>query len=394
MTKETENLHFTLGDNAGKLIMEIAQETLTIQLEPEKALGVITDSLVDIPEQIALDILVGKRLIVVNDDHVSVNVIDRDQEHSDYPILIPSEWARHKNEEMLKDAGDLCDFTFDVLRSVSEDSSVSVSIDILDFVDRYNAGDFQSIADEIYEMPEIDRVVGTISVCKKFLEKYYKAVNVLKFLATYYDKGIFVDDELSDYAGIIAKRISLFSERNYSKIKAAVTIGMPSGVGSLERYMASQHEISEIIENGIKPVRITDDYDAGWLSPDGTFYGLNGEIANMLHIQIADALKEAGVLPEDIGIHSPDGWMSEHGWVKIHDDRILYDGYMQAAYGMEFIPLTEAQIKEIARYGNVCCSGFLRFGLKMSMCSAALFETCNESTRAQLLDYEGINTKV
>ena len=61
---------------------------------------------------------------------------------------------------------------------------------------------------------------------------------------------------------------------------------------------------------------------------------------------------------------------------------------------MEFIPLTEAQIKEIARYGNVCCSGFLRFGLKMSICSAALFETCNESTRAQLLDYEGINTKV
>ena len=95
MTKKTEKLHFTLGDDAGKLIMEIAQETLTIQLEPEKALGVITDSLVDIPEQIALDILVGKRLIVVNDDHVSVNVIDRDQEHSDYPILIPSEWARH-----------------------------------------------------------------------------------------------------------------------------------------------------------------------------------------------------------------------------------------------------------------------------------------------------------
>ena len=394
MIKKTEKLHFTLGDDAGRLIMEIAQETLTIQFEPEKALGVITDSLMGIPEQLALDILVGKRLIVVNDDHVSVNVINRDDEHSDYPVLIPTEWARHKNDEMVKEAGDLCDFTFEILKNVSEDSFVSVSVDILDFVDRYNAGDFRSIAEDIYEMPEIDRVVSAIAICKKFLEKYYKVVNVFKFLATYYDKSIFIDDELSDYAGIIASRISLFSERNYEKIRAAVVMGLPSAACSIERYMASQHEISEIIEKGIKPVKIIDDYDAGWLAPDGTFYGLNGEIANMLHIQIADALKDAGVLPDDIGIHSPDGWMSQHGWVKIHNDHILYDGYMQAAYGMELIPLTEIQIKEIARYGNVCCLGFLRFGLRMTMCSTSMFETCNESARAKLLDYEGINTKV
>lgn len=394
MIKKTEKLHFTLGDDAGRLIMEIAQEILTIQLEPEKALSVIADSFIDIPEQLVLDILVGKRLIIVNDDHVSVNVIDRDQDHSDYPILIPNEWAHHKNEEMVKDAGDLCDFTFEILKNVSENSFVSMNIDILDFVDRYNAGDFRSIADEIYNMPEIDRVVSLISICKKFLEKYYKVVNVFKFLATYYDKSIFVDDELSDYAGIIASRITLFSECNYEKIKAAVVIDSPSTSDSLERYMVSQHEISEIIKDGIKPVKITDDYDAGWLAPDGTFYGLNGGIANMLHIQIADALKDVGVLPNDIGIHSPDGWMSQHGWVKIHNNHILYDGYMQAAYGMEFIPLTEIQIKEIVRYGNVCCSGFLRFGLRMTMCSTSMFETCNESVRAKLFDYEGINTKV
>lgn len=37
-------VHFTLGDDAGKLLMQIAQEALLYELDPEKAIKVITIS--------------------------------------------------------------------------------------------------------------------------------------------------------------------------------------------------------------------------------------------------------------------------------------------------------------------------------------------------------------
>lgn len=52
-------VHFTLGDDAGKLLMQIAQEALLYELDPEKAIKVITTSLMGCPDNIALKILKG-----------------------------------------------------------------------------------------------------------------------------------------------------------------------------------------------------------------------------------------------------------------------------------------------------------------------------------------------
>lgn len=41
-------VHFTLGDDAGKLLMQIAQEALLYELDPEKAIKVITTSLMGV----------------------------------------------------------------------------------------------------------------------------------------------------------------------------------------------------------------------------------------------------------------------------------------------------------------------------------------------------------
>ena len=54
--KEINQVHFTLGDNAGILLMQIAQEALLCELDPEKAVKVITTSLMGCPNNIALKI--------------------------------------------------------------------------------------------------------------------------------------------------------------------------------------------------------------------------------------------------------------------------------------------------------------------------------------------------
>ena len=138
----------------------------------------------------------------------------------------------------------------------------------------------------------------------------------------------------------------------------------------LDNFLQSEREIGETIKRGIQPVEITDNYDAGWLSPSGVFYGLNGEYANMLHIQIADALMQARVIPREADCNA-DVWLEENGWVKIHGNIIHYDGYSQNPK----VRITEKQREELVRYGNVCHRGLLKFGYKFNLISMPIFSS-------------------
>ena len=53
---------------------------------------------------------------------------------------------------------------------------------------------------------------------------------------------------------------------------------------------------------------IMDGYDAGWLSPEGTFYGADGDTSALLHLSIAD----------ELGIN--DHELEKSGWVKTHHE--------------------------------------------------------------------------
>ena len=53
---------------------------------------------------------------------------------------------------------------------------------------------------------------------------------------------------------------------------------------------------------------IMDGYDAGWLSPDGKYFGTDGPTSALIHINIAD----------ELGYH--DRELENEGWVKVHHD--------------------------------------------------------------------------
>ena len=383
------NLHFTFGDDFGKLLMSIAQEKLMYSFEPDKAVSIIKDSLIDCTEELVLDILIGKKVLIVNDDHVSVTVVNRTEKHSDYPQIDPLQWVDKKRAELIKDGWELTDEQFNVMKDIVEsDGKIHLSLDVLDCIRMYERDeDMEVVLEEIRNHSEISRVFELLAISKKFVETCYSALNTFRFLSVHYDHTIALDNsELEEVLSMITTRNTMLTSSNLSTLTAAVTTGI-SECGNLSKYIESAIANDAIIKEGIKPVNITDRYDAGWLSPNGDFYGLNGEIANMLHNQIADALEETGIVPKD-NENNPDGWLMEHGWVRIHRARILYDGYYQAAYGMELIPLTETQIKQLVLYGNTCYGGILNFGLSQTPCSMALFESCDERVRAGLLDYQ------
>lgn len=124
----------------------------------------------------------------------------------------------------------------------------------------------------------------------------------------------------------------------------------------------------EFAQNGILKKDIMDGYDAGWLSPDGEFYGGDGETSAMIHMNLAEQIFNA---PCNIyavrmakdgvsimgGIESPEYWLEKHGWIKIHHDDCYgaFIGHRNEEptpdYPYAYNP-TDIQIKMICNYAD------------------------------------------
>lgn len=132
----------------------------------------------------------------------------------------------------------------------------------------------------------------------------------------------------------------------------------------LSEYMENEMKIEEYHKTELKPVEIIEGYDAGWLSPDGEFYGLNGSTGNLLHLNIAERLLASKKIPVK-EMRNPDRWLEENGRVKVHHDWILFSGPF---FGKT---LTDVQIEKLYRYGQVCHRGVLRLGVSQVQITAA-----------------------
>jgi len=124
----------------------------------------------------------------------------------------------------------------------------------------------------------------------------------------------------------------------------------------------------EFAQNGILKKDIMDGYDAGWLSPDGEFYGADGETSAMIHMNLAEQIFNAPCniyavrMAKDgvsimSGIESPEYWLEKHGWVKIHHNDCYgaFIGHRNEEptpdYPYAYNP-TDIQIKMICNYAD------------------------------------------
>ena len=142
-------------------------------------------------------------------------------------------------------------------------------------------------------------------------------------------------------------------------------------------YDYKEHLIDDILntrignkyaKEGIIQKDIMDGYDAGWLSPEGEFYGADGETSSMIHMNLADKIfdaptnKYAVQMAKDNvdkfgGNDGPDYWLEKHGWIKIHHNDI-YGSFIGRKgeeptkdYPYAYCP-TEIQIKMICDYAD------------------------------------------
>ena len=386
-------VHFTLGDGAGKLLTDIAREKIIYSLTPNEGLATIQESLIGCPKNIALDIIKGKLVLETAEDNVSFNVIqyhpDMKEQHPPFDI---EGWAERTLLQIKEIAREWDQAILEMRRAIIKNQGTfDISVSYQKLVRYFYTGEEDNIIDPD-ENETVYNIKSAVTGIRNFLEECYKKMDVIKWLANAYPEDIPEGFLImpGEVKGLNLRLTDMMLKDSEVEQHIARNLYMDNLV---TRFIENEKNIDKVISEGIQPVEITDKYSAGWLAPNGDFYGLNGEIANMLHNQLADALYKKGIVPRkdadgDSYERNPDGWLCKHGWVRIHGDHLLYDGYMQSNYGMPLVKITEAQKKQIVRYGAECYDGYLRFGCTYTRYPVSTFYALPEPHIGKLFDLD------
>lgn len=347
-------LTFTIGKGFGQMLQRIAWEKLTEKYNPREAVEIITKSLPGCTEGMAVDILDGK--IILGEDEATQEVLGTPGEGGKFDIWIKitraaleveaTEWVETLEglRQTIADAGGEFKFTVRYPELVS-----------------YLSGDKDASLLDNPHSDVVEQIKGAVEGATNFFVKVSEVYEVIVWMC----------DALN------TSRV-LFSDSvlRVRTILDSLACSDPEVEASIRKQDFQKQRLSEFMENEIRieeyhktelePVEITEGYDAGWLSPDGDFYGLNGSTGNLLHLNIAERLLASKKIPVK-EMRNPDRWLEENGWVKVHHDWILFSG---SFYGKT---LTDVQIEKLYRYGQVCHRGVLRLGTSQTQVTAVRF---------------------
>ena len=388
------NLNFTVGEDLPNLLCNIAQEKLIYEQDPKAAVEVFTKSL-GMPEYIALECLSGVSKVLCFDSQTGDVYLDLRENlpNSSYPSL-DTEGLRDRWLSELRE--DVNSYRGIFLNDINLGTSVSVDIDLRDLVDSFLGRGF-NVKDRMYsrimnlfedrEEEYVNTTVRISYLVGTFLEwsvGLFKKYSTLKFLE---EKGLLLfNEESTENLNYILRN----SVRVYNDIKRLLED--LDYVEEIERHSVHTLRLyqnnpitSKLLQCNILPVSIEDNYSAGWLSPEGDFFGMNGEYADMLHTKISDLLYLDGIIPKERS-YAKDTYLELNGWVKIHGKFIQFNCEDVTTEGKYKVTryLTEKQVKAIYRYGQVCYKGLLWFGYQQKPVSVAAFSMMDNISRANL----------
>ncbi len=363
-----------------EMLVDIARKKI-YEFNPGAAVKLVMDCLEGCNKEQAFKIITGEyRLKIVEDG------VDVEESTPDFDM---QEWA-NDSIASLEDRGKEL---LEELEAVMKRIIVQDKVEIVEIELSYNAlfnYYFNKDSSEIIEAVESSsRLADTTrwfcTECRKFLEDCHEMFIAFSYLKKNYgieiasDKVIFICSEINQTIQELCTDSSNAVNQAYAKKKYMEA--------ELDKFITEGKTIEELRKNNvIHPVDITSDTDAGWLSPEGDYYGLKGAVANFLHIQIADLLQMTGRISVDEEDMKADAWMAQNGWVKIHHDEVYYDGYYQSKHGYPMVPLTDVQKSRIAQYGKALYNGRLKFGISKQECSVSKFQQMDEFAVRKLFD--------
>lgn len=341
-------LTFTIGKGFGQMLQRIAWERLTEKLSPRAAVEIITQSLTGCTEGMAVDILDGK--IILGEDEATQEVLVTLGAGGKF-----NDWIREQRIHLEEEAKEWVKSLEGIRRTIADaGGKFEFTVRYPELVSYISGCEDAGLLDNPHS--------GTVEQIKEVVEG---ANGFFVRVGEVYEVIVWMCDALN------TSRV-LFSD-SVLRVRAildSLACSDPEVEASIRKKDFQKQRLSEFMEEReenqteLKPVEITEGYDAGWLSPDGDFYGLNGSTENLLHLNIAERLLASKKIPVK-EMRNPGWWLEENGWVKIYHDWILFSG---SFYGKT---LTEAQIDKLYRYGQACCEGVLLLGTSQEPITAA-----------------------
>jgi hypothetical protein len=345
---------FTIGKGFGQMLQRIAWEKLTEKHNPREAVELITKSLPGCTEGMAVDILDGK--VILGEDEATQEVTGTPGAGGKF-----NDWIRSRRIQLEEEAKEWVE-VLERLRQTIADAGgkFEFSVRYPELVS-YISGDTDAGILDNPHSGTVEQIKGAIEGANDFFAKVEEVYGVIVWMcdALNMSRVILPDPILSMHTILDSLMCS------DPEVEASIR-KQDFQKQRLSEYMENEMRIEEYHKTELEPVEITEGYDAGWLSPDGDFYGLNGSTGNLLHLNIAERLLASKKIPIK-EMRNPDRWLEENGWVKVHQDWILFSG---SFYGKT---LTEAQIEKLYRYGQVCHRGVLRLGTAQTQITAVRF---------------------
>lgn len=373
-----ETVHFRVGQDFGAMLMSIAQEHLTERNNPVQALKTITDSLHGCPTDLAVQILKGDVVLLVDEETQTVSPVERTEALDKlFPKVDVMYFMESRAANIKLHGGNILDGLRGLQVHIAKNHGYFDMSFKYEDIFKFIAGDNEALLEELRDNREIDGISTMFEVIKRFCEETLKVQNTMEWLMQTcdefkdfkaYERYLVLRGEVTDTLEDIAFHLNKTLKLDFS---------LEEPEDNVQKYIDAAREIDEVLSEGIKPVDIMSNYSAGWLAPNGDYYALNGEIANMLHNQIADALVEAGIVPEEE--LNPDAWLEQQGWVKIHDSNVQFAGCLNVRIGKKNVDLTPIQIKKIYEYGALCHNGIIKAGWRMEQVSAVRFRDMAEA---------------
>lgn len=363
-------LHMTLGPNIGGILLEIAQ-TCIQEGNPKKAVETYTDSLNGFTEDYVLELLRNNYVLTVADDKVSVELTNSEAERSSNEKNITdwTFWLKNRLEDMSETAkaldgirnefskrvrGNILDYniTEPVVDFFGEEVAKNVGVHNIaaKLIAGYKFANLRSNGENIWNelCTKVENEEG-----EKYKEALYfivKYVDCIRILHKEYmqfvpscvfllanklaERPIFFENKIE---GILNK-LTVFSHTSYGYHHPLCDKRLCEYKNKIHNDISSTDFDKELKKYGIMEKNIMDGYDAGWLSPDGKFYGENGPTSSMIHLRLAEKLKP------DVG--NSDYELEKEGWIKIHGNEVY------GAFGIAFANYcpTDIQIKLICSY--------------------------------------------
>lgn len=393
-----------IGENLGEILLNICQEKIKNSDNPREALSIYTDSLIDFPEEKIIDILKGNVVLNVDVENQVMVLSDKpedletNKEHLyDWDLIIQDRLddlnlCRDKRlkvrENFQKDSGGvpidnyslhgisnfavngcegLCQLAAKLIAGIKLSDCSALEEDVwADIAYRVLYSDGEE--SEMHERC-LYWTVKYVECIKELHQAYLKFIQLYSWLnevGLLKEKPDLIESSMESVIDILLN----FADKNKKYNSPLCDAEVAEYKDSLYKDVSNTVFGKDYIENGVLEKNLLDGttfnlYEAGWLSPEGEFYGMVRGSSQLIHLEVATALYNNGtgklgsqMKADGVGIssvNSPERWLEKKGWIKIHDDSIygsfsIYETEEEDSM-FQYCP-TEKQVEEICKFAN------------------------------------------